>query len=78
MIQLEGFRPNNERFTPVMVNRIELMNDPTPLDRPVYHTFIVNFYGVVINETGPHRFNIIGDGEELGSITVYADPVSAP
>jgi hypothetical protein len=77
VVQLEGFRPNNEHFTPVMINRMEPITDSTPPDRSVYHTFIINFSGVVIQELGLHRFKIIGDGAELGDITFHADPLPA-
>jgi len=74
-LQIQGYRPTGEAFTPALVSRMEPKIDSAPPDRTVSHVFVVNFNGVMIQELGLHLFSIIGDGQKLGEFTFYADQI---
>ena len=75
VVQMQGFRPNGQEFTPVLINRMEPANGPAPPDRSVSHIFVVHLNGLLIQEHGLHHFRISGDSEQLGDFTFYADPM---
>ena len=72
-LQIQGYRPTGEAFTPALVSRMEPKIDIAPPDRTVSHVFVVHFNAVMIQEFGLHLFSILGDGQKLGEYTFYAD-----
>ncbi len=46
-----------------------------PHNRPVYHLFVVNYSLIQLHEYGEHRFILSCDGEDLGSISFFVDPM---
>jgi len=73
--QLRCLRPTGELLFPAMDSRFDPTGIVSPPDRPSYHLFIVNFRGVQIQEHGEHRFVPSCDGNDLGSVSFFAEPL---
>jgi Family of unknown function (DUF6941) len=78
LLEVRGPRPNNEPFTPTVIDEIQPRTDGPPGDRPSYHPLVVDFLGLTIQESGLHRFILEGDGQKLRSIHLQVDVAASP
>jgi hypothetical protein len=78
LVKVRGLRPNNEPFTPTVIDEIQPRTDAPPGDRPYYHPLVVNFLGLMIQESGLHRLILEGDGQKLGTINLQVDVAASP
>jgi len=73
--QLRCLRPNGELLLPPLESDFDPRVSVSPPDRPVYHLLVVNYRMVQIHEHGEHRFTLACNGQELGSVSFFADPM---
>jgi len=74
-LQLRCLRPNGEPLVPTMESSFDPRTVKAPHNRPVYHLFVVNYSLIQLHEYGEHRFILACDGEDLGSISFFVDPM---
>lgn len=73
--QLSCLRPNGEPLVPLMANNFDARTLTVPRDRPAHHLLVVNYRQIQLYEYGEHRFVLTCDGEELGSVSFFVDPM---
>ena len=74
-VQLRCLRPNGEPLVPTMESNFDPRTQIVPRDRPVFHLLVVNYSMIQLHEYGEHRFILACDGEELGSVSFFVDPM---
>ena len=74
-VQLRCLRPNGEPLVPTMQSIFDPRTLELPRDRPVFHLLVVNYVMIQLHEYGEHRFILACDGEELGSVSFFVDPL---
>ena len=73
--QVRCLRPNGELLFPPVESDFDPRMSTSPPDRPVYHLIVVNYRLVQVQEYGEHIFTITCDGDELGTVSFFVDPM---